>query len=601
VGTKVLTPLFLLLLFCFPGPPAVAQEEEPPPVTKNAYLRFIGNSVFDDRQLLKASGLGLPQSHIVKQKKAISVEDAAEIVNELTIFYKREGYFDISIRKEETEKEFLIVISEGPLYRISELSVTLGQEDAEAAVLLSAAAGKLLMKNGEAFKVADYEAAQPFLEKVFGEAGYPFVNASPTAEVDVAAKAVKVNITVSPGARATFGPVSFDGVINSEEAMLRKLICFKEGELYNVSKLDAAKDAFYKTGLFDIVTVKVKKPGPAGEVPIHVSLKEGRHRKVRLAAGYGSDEKFRFQAGWETLRLRGRYVNAGFNFKKSHLETAGEAHIRRPYFVGKYTLFAVARQTRLNWIQADFDALTLATGFERKFGDKVIVTAEAVADKIEKIEFTFPPPVVARRTLKPWTLSMRLNAVKNTTDDPLDPSRGYIAQGSLEPARVKDNNVSYAKVSAEYRRFWEVREGHVLAFRFKAASIITGAPVEKIPYPYRFFTGGQMKLRGYSFSSVSPQDRKGALSGGLGLVESSLEVRFPLKGDFKGLVFLDAGKATRDNFPLKDLRNFSCGTGFGVRYMTGVGPIGLDVAFRLNRAPYSSSPYLIALFIGYAF
>lgn len=601
MGTKVLIPIFLLTVVLGLSQAAPAQEEDAPAVSRTAFLHFQGNTVFDDKQLLKASGISLPRSHILRQKKEIQAEEAEEIVNELTIFYKREGYFDISVKMEEVGGNFEIIIFEGPLYTISEFTLTAGTEEDTASAILAGVKEELLMKKGEPFKVADYEAAQPMIEKAFGDAGFPFVKAVPAAEVDVAAKTVKVKIEVVHGNSALFGPVSFEGIINAEEAMLKKLVKFKEGEPYNLSKLDETKDAFYKTGLFDIVTVRARKPGPSGEVPVHIILKEGRHRKVKLSIGYGSDEKFRFQAGWETLRLRGRYINAGFNFKTSHLETSGEAHLRRPYFIEKYTFFAVARQTRLNWIQADFDSLTLSTGLERKYGNRITATLEASVDKIEKIEFTYPSPRVASKALTPWTFSLKLNAVRNTTDNPLDPSKGSIIIGSVEHSFVKDNSVSFAKVSAEYRKFWEVKDEHVLAFRLRTASIITGSPVQKIPYPYRFFTGGQMKLRGYSFSSLSPYEKSGALKGGLGLFESSLEYRFPVKGDFKGLIFLDAGKASRDSFPLSNMKNICYGTGVGARYMTAVGPVGLDIAFRLNDAPYSSSRYQIALFIGYAF
>ena len=601
MGTKVLTRLLLLALILGVSLAGAAQEDEEIPATRTAVLHFRGNAAFDEEQLLQASGLPLTKSHLFKRKTQVSAEESEGIVNELTIFYRREGYFDISISREETEKTFEIAISEGPLYKISELEVSLDKEDDKSPALLASAKEKVLMKNGGPFRVAEYEAAKQSIEKEFGETGYPFIKASPSAEVDVAAKTVKVRIDVSPGERAVFGPVTFEGVINSEEPVLRKIIMFREGDPYDVSRLDATKDAFYKTGLFDVVTVRVRKPTPTGEAPVDLILKEGRHRKVKLAVGYGSDEKFRFQAGWETLRLHGRYVNAGFNLKKSHLETTGEAHLRRPYFIEKYTFFAVAKLTRLNWIQTDFTALTLSSGLERKFGGGTIVTAEAAIEKIERIDFTFPSPRVAPGALKPWVFSVRLNAVRNTTDDPLDPSSGYIVQGSLEPGAVKDAGVKYLRLSAECRRFWEVKEDRVLAFRVKAASLVTSSPVGRIPYPGRFFTGGQMKLRGYSFSSVSPRDRNGSLSGGLGLIESSLEYRFPVKGDFKGIVFFDAGKATRDKFPLNNLSNFNCGTGFGVRYMTAVGPVGMDVAFRLNEAPYSSAHYQVALFIGYAF
>ena len=603
MGTKVLIRVLLaaILICAAAGLPAQEEEAEALPPPKNAGVRFTGNQAFGERELLEASGLRMQESHIFRKKLVASAGEVEEAVGELVVFYRRQGYFDISIKKEESDGQFLIVIFEGPVYKISSLELTTDDGNVEAAELASVIGKELTMKTGEPFRVADYEAAPAVIEKEFGRAGFPFVKTSPSAIVDVAAKTVAVTVIVNAGGQAVFGPVTFEGIIHAEEATLRKLIKFREGEPYDASAVDDAKDALYRTGLFDIVTIRVRKAGPSGEAPVHIILKEGRHRKVKLAVGYGSDEKFRFQAGWETLRLNGRYVNAGFNLKKSSLETIGEAHFRRPYFIERYTFFAVGRLSRLNWIQADFDTLSLSAGLERKFGERTIVTAEAAAEKIEKIEFTLPEPRVAPASLTPWTYSLRLSVVRNTTDDPLDPSSGHILQGSVEPGVTAGTGVSFAKISCELRCFTELKDDHVLAFRLKTASLVTGSPVGRIPYPRRFFTGGQMKLRGYSFSSVSPQDGNGSLTGGLGLVESSLEYRFPLTGEFKGLVFFDAGKATRDRFPLMNMKYFTCGTGFGVRYMTPVGPVGLDIAFRLDEAPYSSAHYQVALFIGYAF
>jgi translocation and assembly module TamA len=110
-----------------------------------------------------------------------------------------------------------------------------------------------------------------------------------------------------------------------------------------------------------------------------------------------------------------------------------------------------------------------------------------------------------------------------------------------------------------------------------------------------------MRLRGYRFSSISPLSSNLSLEGGKGLVESSIEYRFPFRDDFKGVVFLESGKATRKSNPFETGEPLKNDIGFGLRYITPVGPVGMDIAFRLNKAEHSSSPFQIALFIGYSF
>jgi translocation and assembly module TamA len=80
--------------------------------------------------------------------------------------------------------------------------------------------------------------------------------------------------------------------------------------------------------------------------------------------------------------------------------------------------------------------------------------------------------------------------------------------------------------------------------------------------------------------------------GGNGLVETSLELRYNLVGDLVLAVFLDAGFVTSTDI-LSGLRNDSSyffrnmqyAVGFGLRYLTILGPIRLDIGYRLNVGP----------------
>jgi outer membrane protein insertion porin family/translocation and assembly module TamA len=71
--------------------------------------------------------------------------------------------------------------------------------------------------------------------------------------------------------------------------------------------------------------------------------------------------------------------------------------------------------------------------------------------------------------------------------------------------------------------------------------------------------------------------------GGLTLWEASLEVRFAIVGPLRAATFLDASDVSREvatirfNFP-------HLSPGFGLRYGTPVGPIRLDVGYRLPFA-----------------
>ena len=89
--------------------------------------------------------------------------------------------------------------------------------------------------------------------------------------------------------------------------------------------------------------------------------------------------------------------------------------------------------------------------------------------------------------------------------------------------------------------------------------------------------------RGYSVRCRNFNDGILVPVGGDGLIEASLEVRLKILSWLVLATFADAGMVTID--PLGQNNNFAdlfyTGVGFGFRFLTPIGPIRLDVAYRL--------------------
>src|SRR5205823_14750472 len=68
--------------------------------------------------------------------------------------------------------------------------------------------------------------------------------------------------------------------------------------------------------------------------------------------------------------------------------------------------------------------------------------------------------------------------------------------------------------------------------------------------------------------------------GGLSLWEASLEGRLQISGPFEGVLFCDASDVAAKEITIRPSRpHLSCGA--GARYDTPVGPIRLDVGYRI--------------------
>lgn len=101
----------------------------------------------------------------------------------------------------------------------------------------------------------------------------------------------------------------------------------------------------------------------------------------------------------------------------------------------------------------------------------------------------------------------------------------------------------------------------------------------QVPPSLRFFTGGDTSLRGYEYETVSPENADGEKLGGRHLLVGSLEYQRRLTGQWWGATFLDAGNAFNDWWPSEIKKS----AGLGVRWISPVGPVRLDIAHPFDH------------------
>jgi translocation and assembly module TamA len=101
----------------------------------------------------------------------------------------------------------------------------------------------------------------------------------------------------------------------------------------------------------------------------------------------------------------------------------------------------------------------------------------------------------------------------------------------------------------------------------------------KLSPSLRFYAGGDNSVRGYDYESISPVDDAGNKTGGQYLATSSLEYQYRLTGNWWAATFVDVGDAFDDDPEWKR------GAGFGIRWVSPVGPVKFDYAKGLDNKP----------------
>src|SRR5690606_3389452 len=117
-------------------------------------------------------------------------------------------------------------------------------------------------------------------------------------------------------------------------------------------------------------------------------------------------------------------------------------------------------------------------------------------------------------------------ALWDTTDDLLDPTRGFRLGGRLSPETPRTNGQQryYVRPQADASYYLPASDSVVLAARARFASI-PGAPAAAIAPSRRLYAGGGGSGRGFGYRAIGPQNAQGDPTGGRSLAEFSIEAR----------------------------------------------------------------------------
>ncbi|TIX51345.1 autotransporter assembly complex protein TamA [Alteraurantiacibacter aquimixticola] len=449
------------------------------------------------------------------------------------------------------------------------------------------------------------------LDTALGESGYPFAAIDdPELLVDHARAEGDVTMPVTPGGKYVFGNVTsnLDDFLSGRH--LARIARFDPGDTYKRSDEMDLRRAILATGLVGSVSltpVEVEAPseGQPGTVDMEVEMTKAPLRTVAGSIGYGTEEGIRIAGSWEHRNLfppEGLFRVRGIAGTREQLLGAT---FRKNNFRGRDRILTLdAFASTLDYEAYDARTASLVGTYERvstllfqkplswSVGLELVATGEREADA----DGVFGP----RQTY--LIAALPLYAQIDTSDDLLDPTRGFRVSGRVSPeiSRSDSSETVYVRNQADFSYYQQMSDSLVLAGRARFSSI-PGASVEDIAPSRRIYAGGGGSVRGYGYREIGPRNSEGDPTGGLSAVEFSLEARIRtgmLDGTLGVVPFVDAGSVGDDALP--DFRSIKFGAGIGLRYHSGFGPIRLDVAFPLNPGP-NDAAVAVYVALGQAF
>jgi translocation and assembly module TamA len=447
-----------------------------------------------------------------------------------------------------------------------------------------------VLKPGAVLNHGHYEDAKRLIQNQASRFG--FFSGRFTSQklaVDPRAGVADIELVYDSGPRYALGKVSFTGDTPFDEDLLQRMVPFNSGAPYDSELIAELNQALQSSGYFESVRVDATPTTAANDViPVAVTLDTRKPRTMGLGLGYSTDVGPRAKANWTRHWVNPEGHSYGWEAELSEpRQNVGlwyDVPLDPPLtdklrFAGGYQYEELANTDSLSKL------LTLGPEWHSKLPSG---WQRVISLKWQHEEYRLGDDSGISNLLMPGVSYSYLRS-----DNRIDPHNGYRLQFDSKVAKEglgSDNNLLYG--TALVKGLTTVLDNH----RFLARAQIGGSATngyKSIPPSLRFFAGGDQSVRGYDYQSLSPENSDGDRVGGRYMVSGSVEYQYSVAEKWRVATFVDQGNSFNDF----ELPNLKTGVGMGVRWVSPVGPIRLDLAHALDdpggiRLHFSMGPEL---------
>lgn len=410
---------------------------------------------------------------------------------------------------------------------------------------------------------------------------------------------IDARIAVAPGRKAHYGPVTVEGAERVDAGWIAWMTGLRHGQEYDPDDIKRASTRIARLDLFRAARFQEAEfVNDDGLLPITYIVQERLPRRFGVGGTWSSVDGGGIEAFWlhrnlfgraERLKIEGKVAGIGQTFKPDEFTYRVGASFVKPGVYTPDTSFSASLFGDREVLEAyTRTAVTLGAGLTHEFTEELSgrLFATAARSRFDDDEF-------GRRDF--MTVGLAGGLTYDSRDNAADATRGVFLETVVEPFYEFERGNPAIRATAEARAYYGFgKEARlVLAGRLKLG-MLAGPPAAELPPDLLFFAGGGGSVRGYAYRNIGVTTPSGNVIGGRSLTEASIEARMRVTPSIGLVAFADAGYVGADAVPSFDDR-LRVGVGGGLRYITGLGPIRLDVAVPLDRRPGDPS---VAFYVG---
>ncbi|MEX0773846.1 MAG: BamA/TamA family outer membrane protein [Balneolales bacterium] len=522
-------------------------------------------------------------------------------------YYRRRGYphasvsYEVEVGKEEWRRAVTFYVQEGPPTVIENLEYVAADnngflERLEEDPSFRRSQEQQSLREGQRYQLIRHSDIEGRFLNTLRNMGYVHADVEVAADVDTVENTAAVFINLNPGAVAYFDSIRVTGTQTVPGNYVVREGSIKPGERFSQDKLRAAQREIFSHHLFRFATITVPEQSRDSTVDINVNVREHALRSVRVQGGVGVEELIRADVSWQHRNILGNAHSFTSRARGSFLEQSANVDYLIPYIFNTHSSITISpfvqRLDEQNYqllrggINNSFLyqysqklAGTIAYEYTRNeeqiTGDTEIIEEQLFEDQIYDIS--------AIQLSGYYTTSPDINRYWGWSVRPFAEYSGVFGAGAL----------SYQRFRLDVRRYFNISALQI-ALRSEGGVLFTDHD-ENLPNHIRFYSGGTNSVRGWTRRQLGPKRaimedeefQNYVPVGGQSAFNFNVELRQDLRrliSNFGIAAFLDGGQVWREarGFNINELQY---GIGGGIRYQSPVGPVRVDLGYKINPTP----------------
>lgn len=581
------------------------------PKAKIAELYFVGNSAFNDEDL-KAE-ITTKQSKWWKFLSSADSYDSDRIEfdkEKLRRFYGSKGYADFAAisaiaQIAQTKDRFFItfLIEEGIKYEVGEINIVNHIKKFDETILQK----EIQIKSGKNYNSELIEKTVDKMIEVMSQKSYAFAEIEPVLKRNREKKIIDIDFVIKETPPVYIDQINISGNVRTLDEVIRRELRVRDGDAYNITKINRSKQRLENLGFFEKVEFNTKRIENSNKVDLEITVKEKKTGELNLGVGYSTVNRLTTNAGIRERNLLGTGQDLGVNVQKSFASFSGEVNYTKPYFANRpidvgFDVFKYDLTKRNSLV---YDQNSDGVTFRGNYSITEFLTHQlSYSLSQQTVSNVDESASIAIKNLEGSfvTSSIGQSFLYDKRDNRINPRSGYYISFSQELAGIGGDIKTFKNEGSAGYYLPTFNENFVLKFLARGG-VIEGLG-QDVRSNYSFFLGGN-NFRGFEYAGMGPRSvvdgsaKNGSAIGGkiyyVGTTEFMFPLGLPKELGINGILFNDIGTVkgvdsiNKKNSEVADSGSLRSSYGLSIAWASPMGPIRLDFAHVAKKEEYDQT------------